>query len=80
MFEYIKGRLIELNPASAIIETAGVAYFIEISLNTYSIINGKGGEDCKLFLHHIVREDAEMLFGFSGKKEREVFRLLISVS
>lgn len=78
MFEYIQGRLVEKNPAYAIIEAHGVGYFLNISLNTY-ISLGKE-EDCRVYTHHVVREDAQLLYGFATKEERELFRLLISVS
>ena len=63
MYEYINGTLAEVAPAYAVVEAAGVGYFINISLNTYSTI--EKAEQVKLFLHHIVREDAEMLYGFA---------------
>lgn len=78
MFEFIEGNLIENTPAYAIIETGGVGYFINTSLNTYSALGDqpKG----KLYLHQIIREDTNALFGFYDKREREIFRHLISVS
>jgi Holliday junction DNA helicase RuvA len=78
MYDYIQGRLAEINPAYAVIETAGVGYVLHISLNTYTRISG--AESCRLFTHLVVREDAHVLFGFSDPEERELFRLLISVS
>ena len=78
MYEYINGTLAEVAPAYAVVEAHGVGYFINISLNTYSAI--EKAESVKLFLHHIVREDAQLLYGFSSKEERDLFRLLISVS
>ena len=78
MYEYIIGSLSEIAPAYAVIETGGIGYFINISLHTYSVIEKE--EHVKLFLHHIVREDAELLYGFSSKEERDLFRLLIGVS
>ena len=78
MYEYIKGQLTELMPAQAVVEAAGVGYAVNISLNTYSEI--EHATDVKLFVHYIVREDAQILFGFSTKAERELFRMLISVS
>ena len=78
MYEYIKGRLVEKNPAYAVIDCNGVAYFLNISVYTYSKI----GEDesCMLFTHLVVREDAHLLFGFIDTYERDLFRHLISVS
>ncbi len=78
MFEYIKGKLIEANPSCAIIDVSGIGYFISISLNTYSKLSGL--EIVQLYVHQIIREDINQLFGFIDKAEREVFRLLISVS
>ena len=78
MYEYISGKLAGLTPTQAVIEAGGIGYAINITLNTYSVLNGK--KEAMLFLHHVVREDAELLFGFHDKAEREVFRLLISVS
>ena len=78
MFEYIKGFLIELNPAEAIIEAGGLGYNILISLQTYAALQGKN--DALLYLYHYIREDDEQLYGFATKNERELFKLLISVS
>lgn len=78
MYEYINGTLAEITPAYAVVDAAGIGYFINISLNTFSAI--EKAEQVKLFLHHIVREDVEMLYGFASKEERDLFRLLISVS
>lgn len=78
MFEYVRGELVEVAPAYAVVDAAGVGYFVNISLHTFSEI--EKAEVVKLFLHHVVREDVEMLYGFSSKEERDLFRLLISVS
>ncbi len=78
MFEYIHGKIAGLTPANAVIEAGSVGYFIHISLNTYSLVNGK--EQVKLFLHQVVREDAHLLYGFADLSERELFRMLISVN
>lgn len=78
MYEYLQGKLAEKNPAYAVIDCAGVGYYVNISLNTFSSI-GKS-ENIRLFIHFIVREDAQILFGFHDVYEREVFRKLISVS
>lgn len=78
MIDYIKGDLTELTPTNAVIETAGVGYFINISLTTYGALNGK--TEAKLYIHEVIREDAYVLFGFMTKSERELFLLLISVS
>lgn len=78
MYEYINGKIAGLTPANAIIEAGSIGYFLHISLNTYSAINGQ--QSVKLFLHQVVREDAHLLYGFAETGERELFRLLISVS
>lgn len=78
MIEYIKGSLAELTPTLAVIDCGGVGYGLNISLNTYSAIQGKGS--CKLYVHEAIREDAHVLYGFADKLEREMFLLLISVS
>ncbi len=78
MYEYITGTLAEAAPAYAVVETGGIGYFINISLQTYSEIEGR--TEVKLFLHHIVREDAQILYGFATKIERDLFRMLIGVS
>ena len=79
MYEYISGILTELTPSYAVIETKdGTGWLINISLNTFSQIEGK--KECKLFTHHIQREDSQTLFGFAEKTEREVFKMLLDVS
>jgi Holliday junction DNA helicase RuvA len=78
MFEYIKGTLIEKNPAYCVIETGGTGYYINISLTTFGQIQHL--EQCKLLLHQVIREDAHLLFGFYSANERELFRQLITVS
>lgn len=78
MIEYIKGSVAELTPATAVIDCNGLGYAINISLNTYSAIQGKS--DCKLYIYEAIREDAYILYGFVNKQERELFLLLISVS
>lgn len=79
MFEYLKGTLIEASPLKAIIETQGLAYRIWIPLNHFARFP-ELGKEITLFLSHIVREDAEDLYGFLTKPERELFTLLHSVS
>lgn len=78
MYEYITGKLTEVAPAYAIVEAASIGYFINISLQTYSEI--ENNQSVTLYLHYIVREDAQILYGFATKAERELFRLLIGVS
>lgn len=78
MIEYVKGTLAELAPALAVVECHGVGYGVNISLNTFSAIQGK--EEVKLWISESIREDAYQLWGFSTKAERELFLLLTSVS
>ena len=78
MIEYIKGELTELTPAMATVEAAGIGYGLNISLNTFSAIQGK--KEVKLYVYEASREDAHVLFGFVNKKEREMFLLLITVN
>ena len=78
MYEYISGSLTELSPTYAVVEAAGVGYYINISLQTFSAI--EGAESVRLYVHFFVSEDAQRLYGFATSQERELFRLLISVS
>lgn len=82
MIEYIKGELTELTPALAVVETAGVGYALNISLNTYSALQGK--HQVKLFVHEVLvaggRDDSFTLFGFATHQERDLYRMLITVS
>lgn len=78
MITQIHGNLIEKNPTYVVIDCHGVGYFINISLNTYSQIGDTA--QLKLYTHLQIKEDAHSLFGFYTRAEREVFRLLISVS
>ncbi|WP_372773991.1 Holliday junction branch migration protein RuvA [Mangrovibacterium sp.] len=78
MYEYIIGKITGLTPANAVVEAGSIGYFLHISLNTYSAINGQ--QSARLFLHQVVREDALLLYGFAEQDERELFRQLISVS
>jgi len=78
MISHLKGKLVEKNPTDVVIECNGVGYFLNISLNTYSQIPNE--ENLHLFTHLQIKEDAHTLFGFATKAEREIFRLLISVS
>ncbi len=78
MIDYIKGTITQITPAFLTIETGGVGYFINISLTTFSKLEGKN--EYKILLHEMIREDAHQLFGFADKEEREIFRFLISVS
>lgn len=78
MIEYIKGRIEELTPTNVILETYGIGYHILISLQTYEGLNGKS--EATVYIHHYIREDEELYYGFATKDERELFRLLIGVS
>lgn len=78
MIEYIKGELAEATPALAVVDCNGVGYGVNISLNTYSAIQGK--KEVKLYIYESIREDAYQLFGFYSKQERDLFIMLISVS
>jgi holliday junction DNA helicase RuvA len=84
MYEFIEGKISELTPTFVVIQTNGLGYIVNISLNTYSQISeyqkNNSSETLKLFLHFVVREDAHLFFGFYSQKEREIFRLLITVS
>lgn len=78
MYEYISGLVSELAPTYAVIDAGGVGYYLNISLQTYSSIEGE--KSARLYVHFVVREDAQLLYGFATREERELFRLLISVS
>lgn len=78
MIHHLKGKLVEKNPTNVVIECNGVGYFINISLHTFSLISSS--ETIQLYTHLQVKEDSHTLFGFMEKSEREIFRLLISVS
>lgn len=78
MITHLSGRLIEKNPTHVILDCNGVGYFINISLHTFSAI--PSGESLKLYTHLQVKEDSHTLYGFVDKMEREIFRLLVSVS
>ncbi|WP_103069934.1 Holliday junction branch migration protein RuvA [Aquimarina sediminis] len=78
MITHIKGRLVEKNPTDVVIDCGGVGYLLHISLHTFSLI--PEGEALELYTHLQVKEDSHTLFGFAEKSEREIFRLLISVS
>lgn len=78
MIEYIKGELIDLTPANAIIETNGIGYSINISLVTYAELTGSAS--CKLYVYEAIRDDAFILYGFKTQEERTLFLQLISVS
>ena len=78
MITHLKGKLVEKNPTHVVIECAGIGYFVNISLNTFSKIADH--ESILIYTHLQIKEDAHSLFGFADKAEREIFRLLLSVS
>ncbi|MBT8294675.1 Holliday junction branch migration protein RuvA [uncultured Eudoraea sp.] len=78
MITHLKGRLVEKNPTYVVIECAGVGYFVNISLHTFSKISDS--ENIQLYTHLQIKEDSHTLYGFAENSEREIFRLLLSVS
>lgn len=78
MIEYVSGRIAELTPTYAVIDCGGLGYLLNISLTTFSALEGVG--EARLLVHEAIREDAYQLFGFQTEQERQVFRLLIGVS
>ena len=78
MIDYIKGQIVELTPTELVLDNHGIGYSILISLQTYEVFQGK--TETVAYIHHYIREDEELYFGFATKDERELFRLLISVS
>lgn len=78
MYDYIKGNISEISPTEVIVECCGIGYSIMISLQTYDIL--KDCSEAKIFIYHYIREDDEQFYGFATKDERELFKLLISVS
>ena len=78
MIDYIKGTIEELTATETTVENNGIGYKILISLQTYEALNGT--KDIKIYIHHYLREDEELYYGFATKDERELFRLLIGVS
>lgn len=82
MIEYIQGELTELTPTLAVVEAGGVGYALNISLNTYTGVQGK--KQAKLYVHEVLvaggRDDSFTLYGFASRQERELYRMLISVS
>jgi len=78
MIDYIKGAITQITPAFLVIETGNVGYFINISLNTFTKLDGK--TEYKILVHEVIREDSHQLFGFADREERDIFRSLLSVS
>jgi holliday junction DNA helicase RuvA len=78
MIDYIKGTITHITPTFLTLETGGIGYFINISVTTFSKLEGKN--EYKVLVHEVIREDSHQLFGFADGEEREIFRLLISVT
>jgi holliday junction DNA helicase RuvA len=78
MIDYIKGTITQITPTFLTIETGGIGYFVNISISTFSKLEGKN--EYKILVHEVIREDSHLLFGFADPEEREIFRLLISVT
>ncbi len=78
MIDYIKGKVIELGPTELVLECGNIGYSILISLQTFSALEGK--TEATVYIHHYIREDEELFYGFANKDERELFRLLLAVS
>ena len=78
MYDYIKGEIVELQPARTVIECGGIGYEMLISLQTYEYLQGK--DKSQIFVYQYIREDEHSFYGFADKNERELFKLLISVS
>jgi len=78
MIEYIKGNLVEITPTDMVLECSGIGYKMLISLQTYEALNNRS--ETTVYIHHYLREDEELYYGFATKDERELFRLLIGVS
>jgi holliday junction DNA helicase RuvA len=78
MIDYITGSITQITPTFLTLETGGLGYFINISLSTFSKLEGKN--EYKVLIHEVIREDSHLLFGFADVEERDIFRLLISVT
>ena len=78
MYDYIKGRIEELNPAELVLECGNIGYRINISLQTFESLQGK--TEARVYIFHYLREEEESFYGFATKDERELFKLLISVN
>ena len=78
MYDFIEGAIVERTPAYVVLSSGGTGFFIHISLHTYTKMSESG--NCRLYVHQVIREDAHLLYGFIEKHERDIFRLLITVS
>ena len=81
MFDYISGKVAELNPAFVVVDNQGIGYMINITLTTFDSLSRQGADEVvRLYIHEAIREDAHTLFGFATKRERDLFVLLVGVS
>ncbi len=78
MYEFISGEIVEISPAHVVLEANGIGYFVKISVNSYQFLQNR--KTAKIYTELIIREDGHFLYGFATKEEREIFRMLISVS
>ena len=78
MYDYLRGAIAELTPTYAVVECGGVGYIVAISLQTYTALEGR--EEALVYVHYVVREDTQQLYGLAERTERDLFRLLIGVS
>ncbi|MBQ0044213.1 MAG: Holliday junction branch migration protein RuvA [Bacteroidales bacterium] len=78
MIDYVKGKIEEITPTDLVVDCNGIGFHAQISIQTYSKL--EKCTEAKVYMHHVLREDEELFYGFADKDERELFRLLISVS
>ncbi|MCQ2148067.1 MAG: Holliday junction branch migration protein RuvA [Bacteroidales bacterium] len=78
MIDYVKGKIVEITPNDVVVDVNGIGFHAQISLQTFSKLEKV--QDAKVYMHHVLREDEELFYGFADKDERELFRLLIGVS
>ncbi|NSW94494.1 MAG: Holliday junction branch migration protein RuvA [Bacteroidales bacterium] len=78
MIDYIRGSITSINPTQVTVETAGIGYSLNISLSTYSKLEKL--KECRILVHEVIREDSHQLYGFADEEERNIFRMLISVT
>ena len=78
MYDFIKGEVVEIGPTEVVIDTLNFGFKLQISLQTYSRL--QAGSKAKLYIHHHLREDIELMYGFFDKEERSIFQHLIEVS
>ncbi len=80
MIEYIYGKLSSKTPTTVVVEAGGIGYMLNITLNTYNALDRMESGEVRLYVHEVIREDAFELYGFMDLSERQIFRLLTSVS